>query len=69
MSAPNATRNAVVRVGTRRSLLATTQAGHVADMVRDRLGREVEMVEITTDGDRKRFYVMITGDSTDLVAP
>ena len=40
-----------VRVGTRRSLLATTQAGHVADLIRTRLGREVELVEITTDGD------------------
>ncbi len=44
----------VVRVGTRRSLLATTQAGHVADLVRARLGREVELVEITTDGDRSQ---------------
>ncbi|WP_246081884.1 hydroxymethylbilane synthase [Nocardioides litoris] len=43
---------APVRIGTRRSLLATTQAGHVADLVRSRLGREVELVEITTDGDR-----------------
>jgi hydroxymethylbilane synthase len=41
-----------IRVGTRRSLLATTQAGHVADLIRTRLGRETELVEITTDGDR-----------------
>lgn len=41
-----------VRVGTRRSLLATTQAGHVADLIADLLGRETELVEITTDGDR-----------------
>jgi hydroxymethylbilane synthase len=41
-----------VRIGTRRSLLATTQSGHVADLIRDRLGLEVELVEITTDGDR-----------------
>jgi hydroxymethylbilane synthase len=41
-----------VRVGTRRSLLATTQAGTVAEMIRTRLGREVEMVEVTTEGDR-----------------
>jgi hydroxymethylbilane synthase len=41
-----------IRVGTRRSLLATTQAGHVADLIRTRLGRETELVEITTAGDR-----------------
>lgn len=43
-----------VRVGTRRSLLAMTQSGHVADMIRDRLGVEVELVEVTTDGDRSQ---------------
>ena len=42
-----------VRVGTRRSLLATTQSGHVADMVRG-LGLTTELVEITTDGDRSQ---------------
>jgi hydroxymethylbilane synthase len=42
----------VVRVGTRRSLLATTQAGHVAGLIRTVLGREVELVEVTTEGDR-----------------
>lgn len=41
-----------IRVGTRRSLLARTQSGHVADLIRDRLGREVELVEIITEGDR-----------------
>jgi len=40
-----------LRLGTRASLLATTQANSVAAMVRDRLGREVELVEVTTDGD------------------
>lgn len=40
-----------LRVGTRRSLLATTQAGLVADLVRSELGREAELVEITTAGD------------------
>lgn len=42
---------AVLRIGTRRSALATTQSGHVADLIRERLGREVELVEITTEGD------------------
>ncbi len=41
----------VVRVGTRGSVLARTQAGHVADAIRSALGVEVELVEITTHGD------------------
>ena len=43
---------ATIRVGTRASLLATTQARHVADLVEARLGRPVELVEVTTEGDR-----------------
>ena len=39
-----------IRLGTRRSALATTQAGMVADQLRE-LGHVVEMVEITTVGD------------------
>lgn len=46
--------SAPVRVGTRASLLATTQAGTVAELVRTRLGREAELVEIVTDGDRSQ---------------
>ncbi len=41
-----------IRIGTRASALATTQSRHVADLLRVRLGREVELVEITTEGDR-----------------
>jgi hydroxymethylbilane synthase len=41
-----------IRVGTRRSVLATTQSGTVAEMIRTRLGREAELVEVTTEGDR-----------------
>jgi hydroxymethylbilane synthase len=41
-----------LRIGTRASLLATTQSRHVADLVREKLGREVELVEVTTEGDR-----------------
>ncbi len=40
-----------LRLGTRRSELATTRSSHVADLVRDRLGRDVELVEVTTEGD------------------
>ena len=42
----------LIRIGTRASLLATTQSRLVADLVRERLGREVELVEVTTEGDR-----------------
>ena len=53
-----------VRVGTRRSLLATTQSGHVAEMVRG-LGLTTELVEITTDGDRSQASgVPLTGSSS-----
>jgi hydroxymethylbilane synthase len=40
-----------LRLGTRRSALATTQSMIVADLIRSRLGRDVELVEITTEGD------------------
>jgi hydroxymethylbilane synthase len=43
-----------IRVGTRRSVLATTQSGMVAEMIRTRLGREAELVEVTTEGDRSQ---------------
>ncbi|HET6938049.1 MAG TPA: hydroxymethylbilane synthase [Nocardioides sp.] len=42
----------LIRIGTRASLLARTQSELVAAMVRDRLGREAELVEVTTEGDR-----------------
>ena len=41
-----------IRLGTRASALATTQSGLVADLIREHLGREVELVEVTTEGDR-----------------
>ena len=40
-----------LRLGTRASALATRQAGAVAELVRTRLGREVELVPVTTEGD------------------
>ncbi len=42
---------APLRVGTRASLLARTQSGHVADALRAALGRDVVLVEVTTHGD------------------
>ena len=44
--------SSTLRLGTRASALATTQSGLVADLVRERLGREVELVEVSTEGDR-----------------
>jgi hydroxymethylbilane synthase len=41
-----------IRLGTRASLLATTQSRWVGDRLSEALGREVELVEITTAGDR-----------------
>jgi hydroxymethylbilane synthase len=42
---------APLRVGTRASLLARTQSGHVAAALAAALGREVVLVEVTTHGD------------------
>jgi len=44
--------SAPIRLGTRASLLATTQSRWVADRLSAALGREVELVEVTTTGDR-----------------
>ena len=52
MSTPRRSSPAVLRIGTRASALATTQSGLVADLVRDLLGREVQLVEVSTEGDR-----------------
>lgn len=46
--------SAPLRLGTRASALATTQSEHVAAMVREKLGREVELVTISTEGDRSQ---------------
>jgi hydroxymethylbilane synthase len=40
-----------IRIGTRRSLLARTQSEHVAAALRTALDRDVELVEVTTEGD------------------
>ena len=42
---------APIRVGTRRSVLARTQSEQLAALLRDRLGRPVELVEVLTEGD------------------
>ena len=43
---------AAIRIGTRASLLATTQSEQVAALIRERLGRGTELVEVSTEGDR-----------------
>lgn len=54
----------MIRLGTRRSHLALTQSGHVADMIRA-LGHEVELVEIVSDGDRSQAAgTSLTGASS-----
>ncbi len=46
--------SAPLRIGTRASALATTQARHVAALIGERLGRETRLVEVRTDGDRSQ---------------
>ena len=50
----------VLRLGTRRSTLAMTQSGHVADALRAH-GHEVELVEIVTEGDTNRASLATMG--------
>lgn len=52
-----------LRLGTRRSALATTQSSWVAERLRA-LGHEVELVEITTAGDRDRTTPLATMGGT-----
>ena len=51
---------APLRLGTRRSALATTQSGHVADALRS-LGHEVQLVPVTTEGDVSRAPLATLG--------
>jgi hydroxymethylbilane synthase len=49
-----------LRLGTRRSALATTQSQWVADRLRE-FGHDVELVEITTDGDVSGELLSVIG--------
>jgi hydroxymethylbilane synthase len=55
MTSPTATTPAlgtdVLRIGTRASLLARTQSGHVADALAAAVDLEVRLVDVTTEGD------------------
>ncbi|MFE9256551.1 hydroxymethylbilane synthase [Streptomyces sp. NPDC006879] len=50
-----------LRLGTRRSKLAMSQSGHVAEAVRRLTGRAVELVEVTTYGDVSREHLAQIG--------
>jgi hydroxymethylbilane synthase len=50
-----------LRLGTRRSALATAQSGQVAEAVSRATGRRVELVEITTLGDTSREHLAQIG--------
>lgn len=50
----------VLRLGTRRSALATTQSGQVADALRA-LGHEVDLVPVVTEGDVTRAPLATLG--------
>lgn len=54
MSGSPAAVEPALRLGTRRSALARTQSEHVAQALRERTGRAVELVEVTTEGDVSR---------------
>lgn len=50
-----------LRLGTRRSTLATTQSRWVAEELRAATGRDVELVEVVTEGDRNRAPITTLG--------
>jgi hydroxymethylbilane synthase len=56
-----ATSPAPLRVGTRASLLARTQSELVAGWLRERLGRDVVLVDVTTEGDVSRAPLATIG--------
>ncbi|WP_338072828.1 hydroxymethylbilane synthase [Aeromicrobium phoceense] len=58
----------MIRLGTRASKLATTQSGWVADRLREAHGVEVELVEISTYGDRSSAPLAQIGGTGVFVA-
>ncbi|MEV0594316.1 hydroxymethylbilane synthase [Nonomuraea cavernae] len=50
-----------LRLGTRRSLMATTQSQMVADAYTERTGRDIELVGITTFGDVSKAHLAQLG--------
>jgi hydroxymethylbilane synthase len=60
-SAETASGSAVLRLGTRASVLARTQSQTVADAITASTGTPVELVHITTDGDRSQAAIAQLG--------
>ncbi len=58
----------VLRLGTRASQLARTQSGHVAARLTELTGREVELVTISTLGDRSSLPLETIGGTGVFVA-
>jgi hydroxymethylbilane synthase len=52
---------APLRLGTRKSLMAMTQSGQVADMLTRRTGHVVDLVGVTTEGDVSRALLAQIG--------
>ncbi|MFG1947622.1 hydroxymethylbilane synthase [Nonomuraea sp. NPDC048826] len=50
-----------LKLGTRRSLMATTQSGMVADAYTERTGRAIELVGVTTFGDVSKAHLAQLG--------
>ncbi len=50
-----------LRMGTRKSVMATTQSGRVGDRLTARTGRAVQLVGVTTFGDVSRAHLTQLG--------
>ena len=61
LSAPAEKSTAVLRLGTRASVLARTQSQTVADAITAATGTPVELVHITTEGDRSQAAIAQLG--------
>ena len=61
-TAPSVAPTRVIRLGTRKSALATAQAGTIAELLRAQ-GSTVEMVGVTTSGDRTATTMTVIADS------
>lgn len=57
----DATSGAALRLGTRRSVMAMTQSGKVAEALTAATGRAVELVGVTTEGDRSTEHIAQLG--------
>jgi hydroxymethylbilane synthase len=63
-----ANQRTTVRLGTRASALAMTQSGHIADRLRTECGVDVELVTISTEGDRSSAPLASMGGQGVFVA-